>query len=158
MKKGRILIVDDDEYILTLLNDFLVELGYHVITAVDGEDALANFVPDAFDCVITDMMMPKVSGLELMKKIRTLDKKVYLIMITGYPSVGDAINAMKEGAYDYLIKPVHLEDIRMKVERAISSKKTEKSLKSMSGLLWGAIISIPIWLILGIIVGIVWKK
>jgi DNA-binding NtrC family response regulator len=78
-------------------------------------------------------------------------------MITGYPSVDDAVNAIKEGAYDYLVKPIHLEDIRIKVERALAARKTEKSLKSMTGLLWGVILSIPIWLILGIVLGIVWK-
>ncbi len=77
-------------------------------------------------------------------------------MITGHPSIDIAVNAIKEGAYD-LTKPVHLEDIRIKVERALSTKKTEKTLKSMTGLLWGVILSIPIWLILGIMLGFVWN-
>jgi hypothetical protein len=67
------------------------------------------------------------------------------------------VNAIKEGAYDYLVKPIHLEDIRIKVERALSTRKTEKSLKSMTCLLWCVIHSILIWLILGIALGFVWK-
>jgi DNA-binding NtrC family response regulator len=78
-------------------------------------------------------------------------------MVTGYPNIENAVNALKEGAYDYLVKPVHLEDIRIKVERVLSTRRKEKSLRSMTGLLWGAILSIPIWLSLGIVLGIVWK-
>jgi two-component system response regulator PilR (NtrC family) len=157
MSTGRILVVDDDEAIRSLLNKYLVTLGYEVITAVDGQDALEKFIPGVFDCVITDLTMPKITGLELLKKIKMQDKKVFVIIITGYPSIDDAVHAINEGAYDYLAKPIHLEDIRIKVERALSTRKTEKSLKSMTGLLWGVILSIPIWLILGIVLGIVWK-
>jgi two-component system response regulator PilR (NtrC family) len=149
--------VDDDEAIRKLLNDYLVTLGYEVTTAVDGQDALEKFIPGVFDCVITDLTMPKITGLELLKKIKMQDKKVFVIIITGYPSIDDAVHAINEGAYDYLAKPIHLEDIRIKVERALSTSKTEKSLKSMTRLLWGVILSIPIWLILGIVLGIVWK-
>ena len=157
MSTGRILVVDDDEAIRSVLNDYLVALGYDVTMAIDGEDALKKFIPGVFDCVISDLMMPKITGLDLVKMIRTHDKKVFFVMITGYPSIDSAVNAIKEGAYDYLIKPFHMEDIRIKVERAISSRKMENSLKSMTGLLWGVILSIPIWLILGIVLGIVWK-
>ena len=157
MSKGRILVVDDDESIRSLLKDYLVTLGYDVTTADDGQDALKKFIPGVFDCVISDLMMPKISGLDLLKKIRIQDKKIFVIMITGYPSIDNAVNAIKEGAYDYLTKPVHLEDIRIKLERALSTRKTEKSLRSMTGLLWGVILSIPVWLILGIVLGFVWK-
>ena len=157
MNTGRILVVDDEETIRSLLDDYLVSLGYVVTTANDGEDALKKFIPGVFDCVITDLTMPKITGLELLKKIKMQDKKVFVIMITGYPSMDSGVNAIKEGSYDYLVKPVHLEDIRIKLERALSTRKAEKSLKSMSGLLWGMILSIPIWLILGIVLGIVWK-
>jgi two-component system, NtrC family, response regulator PilR len=157
MSTGRILVVDDDEAIRSVLNDYLVALGYDVTMAIDGEDALKKFIPGVFDCVISDLMMPKITGLDLVKMIRTHDKKVFFVMITGYPSIDSAVNAIKEGAYDYLIKPFHMEDIRIKVERAISSRNMENSLKSMTGLLWGVILSIPIWLILGIVLGIVWK-
>jgi len=157
MSAGRILVVDDDEAIRTLLKDYLVTLGYDVAMAEDGGAALKRFIPGEFDCVISDLMMPGIPGLELLKKIRIQDGKVFVIMITGYPSIDSAVNAIKEGAYDYLIKPFHLEDIRLKVERALSARKMENSLKSMTGLLWGVILSIPIWLILGIVLGIVWK-
>lgn len=115
MSTGRILVVDDDEAIRSVLNDYLVALGYDVTMAIDGEDALKKFIPGVFDCVISDLMMPKITGLDLVM-IRTHDKKVFFVMITGYPSIDSAVNAIKEGAYDYLIKPFHMEDIRIKVE------------------------------------------
>ena len=68
-----------------------------------------------------------------------------------------AINAIKEGADDYVNKPFHMEDIRIKVDRLIDAKKAKKALKKMTGIFWAMIISIPIWLILGIILGIIWK-
>lgn len=157
MSKGRILVVDDDEMIRSIFKDYLEILNYDVVMAVDGEDALNKFVPGAFDGVISDMMMPKISGLDLLKKIRTQDKKVFVIMITGYPTIDNAVNAIKEGVYDYLVKPVRLEDIQIKVERAFATRKTEKSLKITTILLWAAVISIPIWLIAGIVLGVFWK-
>lgn len=79
-------------------------------------------------------------------------------MMTGYPSVETAIEAIKKGAYDYITKPLNLEDVRIKLERALRSKDIERSLKKVTGVLWGLIVSIPIWLILGIVLGTVWKK
>ncbi len=157
MSKGRILVVDDDEAIRSIFKDYLEILNYDVVMAVDGEDALNKFVPGAFDGVISDMTMPKISGLDLLKKIRTQDKKVFVIMITGYPTIDNAVNAIKEGVYDYLVKPIQLEDIQIKLERALSTRKTEKSLKITTILLWAVVISIPIWLIAGMLLGTFWK-
>ncbi len=157
MSTGRILVVDDDESTRSLLNDYLVGFGHEVVTAGNGEEALRKFSPGEFDCIISDLFMPKVDGLELLKRIRMQDKFIQFLMITGYPTIDGAINAVKEGAYDYVTKPFHEEDIRVKVERALDARKTAGSLKTMTGLFWALILSIPIWLILGIILGIVWK-
>ena len=157
MNAGRLLIVDDDEAIRSVLDEYFTSGGYEVVTAGDGEDALKKFVPGGFDCVISDLMMPKIDGLELLKMIRMQDSRVFFLMITGFPDINNAVNAIKEGAYDYVTKPFHLEDIRIKVERILDIRKAHKSLKTMTGLFWALIASIPIWLILGILLGIVWK-
>ena len=78
-------------------------------------------------------------------------------MNTGFPSVDSAVEAMKAGAYDYISKPLQLEDVRIKVERALYTKKLEKSVKTVNGIVWAILISIPLWLVLGILVGKVWK-
>ena len=157
MSAGRILVVDDDEAIRSVLGKYFTSCGHEVVTASDGEDALMKFVPGIFDCVISDLMMPKIDGLELLKRIRMQDSLVFFLMITGFPDINSAVNAIKEGAYDYVTKPFHLEDIRIKVERIIDAKKAKKALKKMTGIFWALIISIPIWLILGIILGLIWK-
>ncbi len=157
MKVERILIVDDDETIRSTLSDYFTDIGYDVVTADDGEDALAKFIPEKFDCIISDLFMPVVDGLELLKRIRLQDSDVSFLIITGIPGVDSAVNAMKEGAYDYITKPFHMEDIRLKVERAIHVKKTEQSLKKVKGLFLSLIILIPVLISLGIVFGILWK-
>lgn len=157
MDMGRILIVDDDEPVRSTLSDYFAGIGYEVVTASNGENAMEKFVPGIFDCVISDLMMPKIDGLELLKRIKMQDSQVCFLMITGHPNIDSAVNAIKEGADDYVNKPFHLEDIRIKVDRIVDAKKAKKALKKMTGIFWGLILSIPIWLILGIILGLIWK-
>jgi len=157
MNIGRLLIVDDDASLCATLCEYFESLGHKVVAASDGEDALKKFVPGEFDCIISDLMMPKMDGLELLKLIRMQDDDAFFVMITGYPNLDNAVNAIKAGAYDYVTKPFHMEDFRIKVERAIQAKAVSKSLKTKTGLLWAVLLSIPIWLILGILLGIVWK-
>jgi two-component system response regulator PilR (NtrC family) len=157
MKAGRILVVDDDESIRSTLNDYFTNLGYVVVMAKDGDDALKKFTPGAFDCVISDLFMPTIDGLDLLKRISTDDKDVVFLIITGFPGIDSAINALKEGAYDYITKPFHMEDIRLKVERALRTKKTEEALKKVKGLFLSLIILMPVLVTLGIIFGILWK-
>lgn len=158
MSMNRILVVDDEESARDLLSDYFTDVGYEVVSASGGEDALSKFAPERFDCIICDLFMPDKDGLEVLKMVRLQDSRVIFLMVTGYPTIDNAIKAMKEGASDYITKPFHLEDIRIKVERALNAKKTEESLKKVTGLFWGIIISIPIWLILGILLGIFWNK
>jgi len=157
MIKGNILIVDDEESVRTVLKEYLANIGYVVVTADSGEDALQKFIPGKFDSVISDLMMPKMDGMELLKQIRQKDTNVVFLMITGYPSIESAIEAIKAGAYDYVTKPFKFEDVKIKLERGLYARNLEKSLKNVNGLMWGLIISIPIWLILGIVLGLVWR-
>jgi DNA-binding NtrC family response regulator len=154
---GRILVVDDQEVIRITLSEYFTSVGYEVIEADDGADALRKFVPGTFDCVISDLSMPEIDGLELLKRIRLLDPDVVFFIITGFPGIDSAVSAMKEGAYDYLTKPFNLEDIQLKVERALNVRKTERSLKKVKSLILTLIILIPVLISLGIIFGIFWK-
>jgi DNA-binding NtrC family response regulator len=154
---GRILVVDDQEVIRITLSEYFTSVGYEVIEADDGADALRKFVPGTFDCVISDLSMPEIDGLELLKRIRLLDPDVVFFIITGFPGIDSAVSAMKEGAYDYLTKPFNLEEIQLKVERALNVRKTERSLKKVKSLILTLIILIPVLISLGIIFGIFWK-
>jgi DNA-binding NtrC family response regulator len=157
MKAGRILVVDDEESIRDILKEYFTGLGYEVADAGNGEEALKKFVPGKFDCVISDFSMPLMDGIELLKRIRLQDSDVAFLIVTGFPGVDSAISAMQEGAYDYLTKPFHMEDIRFKVERALTVKKTEASLKRVKGFILTLIILIPVLISIGVIFGILWK-
>jgi DNA-binding NtrC family response regulator len=153
----RLLVVDDEESIRRLFVDYFTTFGYQVVTAGSGREALEGFFPGKFDCVLCDLMMPEMNGMDVLHELRVQDAKVPFFMITGYPSMETAIEAIKHGAYDYIIKPLNLEDVRIKIERAMYATSVEKSLKKANGLLWALLISVPFWLALGIIFGIVWK-
>ena len=158
MTTARILIVDDDEAIRELLKEFFQDLGYEMTGAANGAEALTVISQHDFDCIISDHVMPDMNGLELLERLREQRKKVPFLMITGYPTIETAVDVMKRGAYDYITKPLQLEDVRIKVERALHTKGLEKSLKKLSGIAWAILISIPIWLILGIILGKIWRS
>jgi len=157
MYKGHLLIVDDEESVRSVLRDFFEKLGYEVVTADSGEDALDKFIPGRFDSIISDLFMPKIDGLALLKMIRQKDHRMIFLMITGYPSIDSAVEAMKEGAYDYVTKPFQFDDIKIKLERALQARQLEQSYKKVNGIMWALLISIPIWLILGVVLAFVWK-
>jgi len=152
MKKlGRVLVVDDEENIREVLSNYLESMNYDVQTAEDGQDALDKYQKGEFDLIISDLLMPNVDGLELLKRVRDMDKDVIFLMITGYPSIETAVDAIKKGAYDYITKPFHMEDVKLRIERAFEKRSLRERLKTVQGLVWALLFSIPLWLILGII-------
>ncbi len=152
MKKlGRVLVVDDEENIREVLSNYLESMNYDVQTAEDGQDALNKYRKGEFDLIISDLLMPNVDGLELLKRVRDMDKDVIFLMITGYPSIETAVDAIKKGAYDYITKPFHMEDVKLRIERAFEKRSLRERLKTVQGLVWALLFSIPLWLILGII-------
>jgi two-component system response regulator PilR (NtrC family) len=152
MKKiGRIMVVDDEENIREVLSNYLETLGYEVLTASDGADALTKFEVGAFDLIISDLLMPNIDGLELLRKVREKDRDVVFLMVTGYPSIETAVEAIKKGAYDYITKPFHMEDVKIRIERSFEKKNLRDRLSTIQGFVWALLFSIPVWLILGII-------
>ena len=147
----NILIVDDEQDILEILPDVIRKLGYNPIVAKDGAEGLKQYREYPVDVVITDMKMPEMDGLALLKEIINLDKHAIVILLTGYPSLDSAIRAMREGAYDYLVKPANMEELKLRIERGLERKSQLKSLPVLRGLNWALVVSIPIWLVLGII-------
>jgi DNA-binding NtrC family response regulator len=115
----RILVVDDEEQIRNLFMEFFTGLGYDVVTVGTGREALEKFKPGLFDCIISDFAMPEMDGMELLQKVSAKDKKVIFLMVTGYPTVERAVEAIKSGAYDYITKPFNMKEIRIKVEKAL---------------------------------------
>ncbi len=102
---GRVLVVDDDEAVREVYVRFLKHDGHHVVAAASGDEAVELFASQPFDCVVSDVMMPGMSGIELLRKIRAHDLDVPVIMATGSPALDTAVAAVDEGAARYLVKP-----------------------------------------------------
>ena len=117
--RQRILIVDDEENVLALCQTILEKRGYEVECASTAEEALDRLETELFDVVVTDLKMPGMSGLDLLTKGKALNPSMPFIMLTAFGTVHSAVEAMKEGAYDYLIKPVDNEEFKLVVEKAL---------------------------------------
>lgn len=153
----HVLLVDDDEGIRDALAEFLNTLEFSVVTAENGEEALSKFSKGGFEIVLADLMMPKLDGMELLNRIREVDEDVIFLMITGHPSIGTAVESINRGADDYITKPFHLEDVKLRIEKALEKRSLKSRLKTAQGLAWGLMLSIPLWLLLGIILVILIK-
>jgi len=123
--KTKVLLADDDMSLRRVLEFQLEEAGYNVSTAQDGAEALEIFSQNDFDCVITDLRMPKLSGLELLEQIKTANAEIPLIVITAFGEVETAVTAMKAGAFDYINKPFNRDEILLTLERALSFSQTK---------------------------------
>ncbi len=113
-----LMIVDDELHVRESLASWFIEDGYEVVTASSGKEALAILGRRHVDVVITDIKMPGMDGLELQRHIRAVDPDVVIILVTAYASVATAVQALKEGAYDYLVKPFDPEELSHVVEKA----------------------------------------
>lgn len=123
---ATILIVDDDELVLESLKMVLKEAGYKVKAVSLPEKALSVFDRYSIDLVITDLKMPNISGIELLKKIRQKAPDCPVIMMTAYATVETAVEAMKQGAVDYIMKPFSADELELIVKRAIKEKEIKE--------------------------------
>lgn len=127
MKKAdstTVLLADDDESLRRVLEFQLSEAGYKVLPAADGHEALTIFEQNEVDCVVTDLRMPRLSGLELLEKIKATDGEIPVIVTTAFGEVETAVSAMKLGAFDYVNKPFNRDEILLTIERALSFSET----------------------------------
>jgi two-component system response regulator PilR (NtrC family) len=122
----NILIVDDDRSLRKMLAFVLAKEGYRVEEAVNGVDALKKLKGRNFDLVISDIRMPDLNGIELLKKIKTHDSELPVIMITAYAATDDAIEAMKLGAEDYVMKPFSLDELKIVISKSLHKKNIER--------------------------------
>ncbi len=121
-KKEKILIVDDEKIVRESLYHWFEEEDYLVDTAEDGETALKKYEKEKFDLFLVDMKMPGMSGLDLLSKIKAIDKDALVILITAFASVPTAITALKTGAYDYVTKPVDPDELAHLVKKALEQR------------------------------------
>ncbi|MFN0250747.1 MAG: HD domain-containing phosphohydrolase [Kofleriaceae bacterium] len=122
---ARILVVDDERVIREILAEFLSLEGFSVHTVEDGEKALTELRLRPYDLLITDLKMPRLSGLQLLERIEAERLGVLTVLMTGFGTVETAIEAMKKGAYDYLLKPFKVEEVIHVVERALYRQRLQ---------------------------------
>lgn len=120
---AKILIADDEKNIRDSLKLILDEEGYSTDVASDGEEALQKIEKENFDIVITDIKMPKVDGIQLLEASTKKSPDSFFIIMTAYASVKTAIDALRSGAYDYLIKPIEFDDVIFRIKKLIDYKK-----------------------------------
>ena len=118
-RPARILVVDDEESIRDLLRLVLTGEGYSVVTANDGEEAIEYLEAQRFDLVITDLVMPGVNGVEVLRAARRIDPNYPVIVITGYPSVETVTELVRLGAGDYLTKPFNIDVVIVTVAKLL---------------------------------------
>jgi two-component system response regulator FlrC len=120
---ARILVADDEQGLREFIADTLTEDGHQVAQAVDGADAAARLAREAFDLLITDLRMPRLDGMALLSRVRSEQPEVEVIVLTAHGSVASAVSAMKQGAFDYLEKPIASpEALQLVVARALERR------------------------------------
>ncbi len=125
----HILVVDDEEAQRTLLAGFLEKKDYTVTTAASGKEAIDKNRITGFDLVILDLKMPEIDGIETMAKMKEIDPETDFIILTGYGTVESAVEAMKLGAYDYLNKPINLDELELMIERIHEEQTVHRELE-----------------------------
>lgn len=126
-KKGSVLVVDDEVYIQEILKSTLDDAGYECVTAGNAEEALAVLASRSFDIALTDIRMPGKQGTELLQDIKAKYPEVIVLMITAVDSASVAIESMRLGAYDYIIKPFNLDHVLIAADRALDKRKLENT-------------------------------
>jgi len=126
MKEEKILVIDDDDNILKIIQLSLEKLGYRVLLSEDGDDGFEKIQTVKPDLVITDFMIPGMSGIEILKKTKEKYPEIIVIFMTAYGSQTIAVDAMKKGADDYVIKPFIPEELLLIIEKHIENKRVRK--------------------------------
>lgn len=130
-ESAHVLVVDDEGAIRYSVSKTLQRVGYNVNEAASGEEALDSIRNQRYDVILTDIRMPGITGVELLKRIKDLAPDAIVILMTGYASLGTAVEALRLGAHDYLIKPSSSQDIRQSVARGVERARNLKRRRAL---------------------------
>ncbi len=123
MERRDVLIVDDDRQVRDVLHQIFLSAGYHCLLAGDGREGLAKFCAEKPPLTVTDLKMPIMTGIELLRRVRETDSDAAVIVLTGAADVKVAIDSLKLGAYDFIMKPVNVEELLIAAERALERRQ-----------------------------------
>jgi two-component system, NtrC family, response regulator PilR len=119
----KILFVDDEPSLREVLGIMLTRAGYAVTSAADGEEAIEHLQKEIFDLVITDLRMPRVDGMEVLKAVKSASPETVVLVITAFATADSAVEAMKHGAYDYLTKPFQVDEVQLIIRNALEKRR-----------------------------------
>ena len=126
MKNYKILFIDDDEQILSIVEQFLSRCGFNITTESSGQKAIEMVRESHYSVVFSDLIMPEISGMELLKQIKTISPETEVIIVSGYGTIESAIEAMKLGSYDFLQKPINFDRFKILIDRIIEKLKLKE--------------------------------
>jgi two-component system, NtrC family, response regulator PilR len=119
----KILVVDDEQSLRDVLSIMLKRAGYAVTSAMDGEEVIELLNKEIFDLVITDLRMPKLDGMEVLKAVKSASPDTVVLIITAFATADSAVEAMKQGAYDYLTKPFQVDEVQLIIRNALEKRR-----------------------------------
>lgn len=128
MSTEKVLVVDDELFVRELLNEYFSKLKFTVDVAESGEASLELVAENHYNVALIDLKMTGLDGLETLKKIRELDRDVVVILMTGYPTVESSIDALRAGAYDYIVKPFRLNELKDVITGAIKEFEVRREI------------------------------
>jgi signal transduction histidine kinase/DNA-binding response OmpR family regulator len=129
--RNKILVIDDEPGMCSSLKELLTGSNYDVVATQSGREAIAKLKKDSFDLVLTDIKMPEISGLDILREIREIDPEIIVILMTGYASLESALDAIKNGAFEYLLKPVEFTQLEISIRRGLEKRESSLARKQL---------------------------
>jgi CheY-like chemotaxis protein/anti-anti-sigma regulatory factor len=146
-RASRVLVVDDEESVRITTAAILEQEGYEVATAESGREALASAARSHYDLVLTDLRMDDMDGLALLHELQARHPNVVTVVLTGYASIESSIDALRQGVYDYLVKPCMVEDLKRTVRRALEHREQRMQISELSTPvveIWDGVLLVPL--------------
>ncbi len=131
MKDYNILIIDDEQTQRDILTGYLKKKGYHLLSAASGEEGIKLVKQNVVDIILSDFKMPDKTGLELLEEVKKINPEISFVIITAYSTIENAVKAMRLGAYDYISKPVDLDELDLMIERIIEHSSLQSEIKNL---------------------------
>jgi DNA-binding NtrC family response regulator len=131
MKDYTILVIDDEQTQREVLTGYLKKKGYRLLSAESGEEGISLIKQNAVDIVLSDFKMPDKTGIEVLKDVKQINPGISFVIITAYSTVEDAVKAMRLGAYDYISKPVDLDELDLMIEKILETRNLKSEIKNL---------------------------
>ena len=137
MAQEKILVIDDELFVRELLQEFLTKEGYKVYTAESGEKGIESVKDTPVEIALIDLKMPGMDGISTLKEIRKIAPNTTAIILTGYPTIESSIEALRSGAYDYVVKPFKLNDLKNTIQKALNEYRLKAEIGKLRGKIKG---------------------